>query len=92
MGEDHPDVAMLYNNLGNKLVIMNKCYQLKEGMSYVVNTIMPHSAFNGGFDNRVTLVYHILGYKSNNLLITGFLSSSAIKNILLKTLLFIIFS
>ena len=55
----------IISNPGNKLAIMNKCYQLKEGMSYVVNTIMPHSAFNGGFDNRVTLVYHILGYKSN---------------------------
>jgi len=55
----------IISNPGNKLAIMNKCYQLKEGMPYVVNTIMPHSAFNGGFDSRVTLVYHILGYKDN---------------------------
>ena len=55
----------IISNPGNKLAIMNKCYQLKEGVPYVVNTIMPHSAFNGGFDSRITLVYHILGYKDN---------------------------
>ena len=57
----------IISNLGNKLVIMNKCYQLKEGRSYIVNTLLPHSAFNGGFDNRVTLVYHLrdIMYKPN---------------------------
>ena len=55
----------IISNLGNKLVIMNKCYQLKESRAYIVITLLPHSAFNGGFENRVTLVYHLRGYKPN---------------------------
>jgi len=56
----------IISNSGNILAILNKCYFLPaDGSSYIVNLILTHSAFNGGFEPRYNFLCSITGYKKN---------------------------
>ena len=54
----------IISNSGNILAILNKNYHLPaNGSSYIANVIVPHSAFNGGFETRYNLLCDIISYK-----------------------------
>ena len=56
----------IISNSGNMLAILNKCYFLPaDGSSYIVNLLLTHSAFNGGFEPRYNFLCSITGYKKN---------------------------
>ncbi len=56
-------VPIITNN-GCHLVIENNVYHLPaDGSSYIADVTPPHTAFNGGWDNRYNLLLDVLGYK-----------------------------
>ncbi len=54
----------IITNSGCHLVIENNVYHLPaDGSSYIADVTPPHTAFNGGWDNRYNLLLDVLGYK-----------------------------
>ena len=54
----------IITNRGCHLVIQNSVHHLPaDGSAYIADVTVPHTAFNGGCENRYNLLIEVLGYK-----------------------------
>jgi len=56
-------IPIITNN-GCHLIIQNSVHHLPaDGSAYIADVTVPHTAFNGGWENRYNLLLDVIGYK-----------------------------